>query len=117
MNHRITSLKKRIMVRIYAVYAKDVFLAHQDYIMFGVFTAVSLALVSIQDVFSNATSVSRVGVSSLLLFFIAALRGTSWIIQALIAGFLVRVSVAGALKAYKNRRIFTNKLALFKFRY
>lgn len=93
------NLKKRVMARIYFEYTKSVLVNHPDYFMLVIFLIVSLTSVSIFDVFKN---LPKDNLSSAFNFSIAAILGTSWIIQILIAGFFVRVIVSGTIFGYKN---------------
>lgn len=105
--NKILSLKKRIMTRIYFEYAKSLMIGYPDYFMLGVFTLTTLILVSVGDVFGNIfnlLSSRNMAPSSLLSFFWAAVMGTSWIIQLLILGFIVRILVAGSKVTYKGIR-------------
>jgi hypothetical protein len=111
------SLKRRIMAHIYFEYTKNAFLEYPDYFMFALFVATTFALVSISDVFVNITNVPRDHLSNFFNFAFIALRDTSWIIQALIAGFLVRVAVSGVRKSYKNINTHWIESSLSKFRY
>jgi len=105
------NLKQRVMIRVYVEYVKNIFIKYPDYFMLFVFMATSFMLVSTHDVLSNAPKDS---LSNVFNFFIAALQNTSWIIQVLIAGFLVRTAVAGVILARKN---IGNKWSLIKLRY
>lgn len=111
MNINFLNLKKRVMARIYMEYTKNAFVEHPDYFMLALFIIVSFVMVSIGDVLTN---IPKNNFPSIFTFFVSALKGTSWIIQALIAGFIIRVIVSGVRLAYKN--INTNRI-LAKFRY
>ena len=90
------------MARIYFEYTKNVLFEYPDYFMFALFIATAFMLVSIGDVFINITNISRDHSSSLFSFLFAALRDTSWIIQVLIAGFIIRVAISGIRMTYRN---------------
>lgn len=97
----ILNLKRRVMARIYLLYLKSAFMKYPDYFMFGVFVIVSIVVVSYRDVLIN---MPKDNLPNTFNFFWAALWKTSWIIQALIAGFLIRVVVAGSKSTYRNIR-------------
>jgi hypothetical protein len=97
--NRILNLKRRIMARIYFEYTKNILVGHPDYFMLGIFIIASFMLVSFQDVLNN---IPKNNLPSVFNFLVVAIRDTSWIIQALIAGFFVRVIIAGSIMAYKN---------------
>jgi len=96
---KILNLKRRIMARIYFEYTKNTLLEHSDYFMLALFIIVSFTMISIQNVFNNMPKDNPI---STFHFLLSALRNTSWIMQALIAGFFIRIIVAGAILAYKN---------------
>lgn len=98
------------MIRVYFEYTKGVLVNHPDYFMFGFFIIVSFFFVSIHDVLNN---VPKNDIGSAFNFFVIALRDTSWILQILIAGFLVRLAIGGLLFVRKN----TGKLPLARLRY
>lgn len=100
--NNIFNLKKRIMARIYFEYTKSILVNHPDYFMLAIFVIVCLTSVSILDVFRN---LPKDNFSSVFNFSIAAVLGTSWIIQVLIAGFFIRVIVSGGKLGYKNLNI------------
>jgi len=95
------NLKRRIMARIYFEYIKNIFLEYSDYFMFALFLVISFMLISIQDVLVN---IPKDNFSNIFNFFIVALRNTSWVIQALIAGFIIRITIAGSKLTYKNMK-------------
>ena len=109
--NRILNLKRRIMARIYIEYTKNVFMEYPDYFMLAVFIIISFMLVSISDVLNN---IPKDSFPHAFNFFAYALRDTSWIIQALIAGFFIRIIVSGTILAYKNIGI---KWSTVKLRY
>ena len=65
---------------------KSVLVNHPDYFMLVIFLIVSLTSVSIFDVFKIFPKIIYL---RLFNFSIAAILGTSWIIQILIAGFFL----------------------------
>ena len=97
--NNVLNLKKRVMARIYVEYAKNILVGYPDYFMLLVFIITAFMLVSVHDVLNN---VPKDNLSSAFNFFLYALQKTSWIIQALIVGFLARVIVAGSRLTYKN---------------
>jgi hypothetical protein len=97
--NNILNLKKRVMARIYVEYAKNILLGYPDYFMLLVFMVSTFMLVSIHDVLNN---IPKNNLSGDFNFFVVALQNTSWIIQALIIGFLIRVVIAGSRLTYKN---------------
>ena len=105
------NLKKRVMARIYMEYTKNAFVEHPDYFMLALFIIISFAMISIGDILTN---VPKNDFPSAFTFFVSALKGTSWIIQALITGFIIRVVFSGVRLTYKN--INTSRI-LAKFRY
>jgi hypothetical protein len=80
------------MARIYFAYTKNVFLEYPDYFMFAIFIAISFMLVSFHDVLMN---IPKDNISNFLNFTMGALHDTHWLLQILIAGFFIRVSVSG----------------------
>jgi hypothetical protein len=80
-------------------YMRNALVRYPDYFMLFVFVMTSFVLVSIGDVLVN---IPKDNFSSTFNFFVIALRNTSWIIQVLIAGFLIRIIVAGSRLTYKN---------------
>jgi hypothetical protein len=95
------SLKRKIMTRVYLEYTKNTFLDYPDYFMFVFFFIVSIMLVSFRDVLSN---IPRDSFPNFFNFMVVAIRDTSWILQLLIAGFVIRVVISGSRMAYKNLR-------------
>jgi hypothetical protein len=93
------SLRRRVMARIYLEYTKNIFTEYPDYIMFFLFMAVSFTFVSVRNVLENIPKDNLINAFN---FFVVAVKNTTWIIQALIAGFVARVSVAGAMLVYKS---------------
>jgi hypothetical protein len=69
--------------------------------MFLLFMTICFTFVSMKDVLENIPKDSLVSAFN---FFVSAIKNTTWIIQALIAGFLVRVSVASSLSVYRNAK-------------
>lgn len=108
------SLKRRVMTRVYIEYTKNIFMEHPDYFMLAVFIVTSFMLVSIHDVLNN---IPKSDLPSAFVFSLYAIRGTSWIIQALIAGFFVRVIIAGSILTYKNIKKLNTDWIMSKFRY
>lgn len=90
------------MARVYLGYTKNVLLEHFDYFMLGIFIIVSVMFVSIQDVLNNIPKDSFLSAFN---FFLVAIRNTSLIVQALVAGFFIRTIVASIRLAYKNFNI------------
>jgi len=114
--NNILNLKRRVMARIYVEYAKNILLDYPDYFMLLVFIVTAFILVSIHDVVNN---LPKNDLSSAFNFFVDALQKTSWIIQVMIAGFLVRVIVISSKLTYrniKNSNISANWL-ISKFKY
>ncbi len=109
--NKILSLKRRIMARIYFEYTKNMVFEYPDYFMLAIFIITSFTLISIIDVLNN---IPKDNFPHAFNFFIYALRDTSWIIQALIAGFFIRVIVAGSALTYKN---INTDWIVSKFRY
>lgn len=89
------------MARIYMEYAKNILVGYPDYFMLLVFVITSFMLVSVHDVLNN---IPKNNLPSAFSFFVVALRNTSFIIQALIVGFLIRVVVTGSRLTYRNTR-------------
>lgn len=87
------------MARIYMEYAKNILFGYPDYFMLLVFTVSVFMLVSVHDVLNN---IPKNDLPSAFNFFLSALQNTSWIIQTLIIGFLVRVLFVGSRLTYKN---------------
>ena len=87
------------MARIYFQYAKNTLLEYPDFFMLVLFAAVSFVLVSLGDVLTN---IPKDNFPNMVNFTVAAVRDTSWIIQALIAGFVIRVAVSGFKLAHRN---------------
>lgn len=102
MNINFLNLKKRVMARIYLEYTKNAFREYFDYFMFALFVVTSFFLISIRDVFNN---MPKDNFMSTFNFFWAALRGTSLVIQALIAGFLIRAVVGSAILVHRNYKV------------
>jgi len=98
------SLKKRIMARIYVQYFKNILIDYPDYFMFGIFIIFSFVSISLYDVFVNTMSIIKTDFPSIFSFFYYAILNTSWIIQALIIGFLVRTAYIGIKTANKSLR-------------
>jgi hypothetical protein len=72
---------------------------YPDYIMLFLFLVTSFMLVSIHDVFNN---MPKNDLPAAFSFFLYALLGTSWIIQALIVGFFIRVVIPVVKVVYKK---------------
>ena len=102
------------MARVYFEYTKNTLLEYPDYFMFAFFVATIFMFVSIRDVLIN---IPKDSLPNLFNFLVAALRNTSWIIQALIVGFLLRVSIVGSRLIYKNVRNVNTGWVMSKFRY
>jgi hypothetical protein len=99
------------MARIYMEYTKNAFVEHPDYFMLALFIIISFVMISIGDVLTN---IPKNNFPSAFTFFVSALKGTSWIIQALIAGFFIRVIVSGIKVVHKN---IGDRLSIAKFKY
>lgn len=100
-----SSLKKRVMIRVYFVYARNIFLTYPDLFMSVIFFVTAFILVSFRSVFNNLlTSLS----SGIWNFLVIAIRDTSIILQILMAGFIIRVAVAASKRAFKNIRFGNN---------
>jgi hypothetical protein len=106
--NNILDLKKRVMARIYIMYAKNIFMEYPDYFMLLLFVIVSFTLVSIHNVLANIPKDNPINIFN---FLVIALKNTSWIIQVLIAGFFVRVIVSGIRLTYKNRIVFSKAIS------
>jgi len=106
------NLKRRIMARIYLEYTKNSFLEYPDYFMFALFVVTSFTLISVRNVLIN---IPKDNFPDAFNFFIAALKGTSLVIQVLIVGFFVRVIIGSAMLVYRNKDIglrwFTSKFS------
>lgn len=88
------------MTRIYVEYAKNVLKGYSDYFMAFMFLTTSFMLVSIHNVFNN---MPKNDLPSAFNFLLSALLGTSWVIQAFIVGFFVRVAVPGIKSVYYKK--------------
>ncbi|MBN2093978.1 MAG: hypothetical protein JW740_01205 [Candidatus Zambryskibacteria bacterium] len=104
-------LKKKVMARIYLEYTKDIVRRYPDYFMVMIFLATSFTLVSFKDVMSN---ISQTELTSVFNFLLIALKNTSFIIQLLIVGFVVR-TIVGSVKLI-NKSLHP-KLTLVKLKY
>jgi hypothetical protein len=100
--NNILDLKKRVMARIYIMYAKNIFMEYPDYFMLLLFVIVSFTLVSIHNVLANIPKDNPINIFN---FLVIALKNTSWIIQVLIAGFF------GIRLTYKNRIVFSKAIS------
>lgn len=100
----ILNLKRRVMARVYLEYIKSTFMEYPDYFMLGLFVLTSFALVLVHEISVNdvLNNMPKDNLSSTFDFLWVALWNTSWIIQALIAGFFIRVIIGGSISAYKN---------------
>lgn len=94
-----SSLKTRVMARIYLEYTKNLVAEYPDYLMFLFFMTAAFAFVSVRNVLENIPKNNFIGAVN---FFIVAVKNTSWVLKALIAGFVVRISTVGSIAAYKN---------------
>ena len=103
------------MSRIYFEYTKNTLLEYPDYFMSAFFVATAVMLVSIRDVFANLASVPEHNLSDIFNFLFVAMRDTSWILQALLAGFVLRVAFSGVRKVQKNMKF--DWFATKRFRY
>lgn len=112
--NNILNLKRRVMARIYIEYTKNLLVRHPDYFMLLVFLITFFALVSAHDVLNN---IPRDNLSNALNFFMVAVRNTSWIIQILIAGFIVRTISAGVILVHRNMRAKWSIAKLMRFKY
>ena len=79
------------MARVYLEYGKRILLEYPDYFMFAFFAAAAFMLVSVRSVFVNLVKTVGVSVSGgdwsgIFSFLFTALRDTSWVMQAFIAG-------------------------------
>ncbi len=108
MNTNFLNLKTRVMGQIYIEYLKNIFMERPDYFMLALFVVVSYLLISINDVLNNMPQ------NNTFNFLLVAVRDTSWIIQALIAGFFIRAGILCTKLLYKNTM--THRI-LSKFRY
>lgn len=99
------------MTRVYLEFAKNTVTERPDLVMLGVFVIFSFVFVSFKDVLTN---MPRDNFSSLFNFLIIAVRDTSWILKALIAGFLVRIAAGGVIFAHKNLGEIRARLSLVK---
>ena len=102
------------MTRIYAEYIKNVFMEYPDYFMFLFFIITSFALVSVHDVLNN---IPKDNFSNVFNFFVVALQKTSWVMQVLIAGFLIRMIFVGSKLTYKNIKNINTDWIMARFRY
>jgi len=100
------------MVRVYLEYTKNIFVACSDYFMLGVFVIISFMFVSVQNVLIN---IPKDGLVPAFNFLVIAIRDTDWVIQALIAGFLIRTAFIGIKLAHKNIR--NTNWIMARFRY
>jgi hypothetical protein len=110
------NIKRRIMARVYLEYTKNTFLDYPDYFMFAFFFIMSIILVSFSDVLAN---IPRDSFPHFFNFTVVAMRDTSWILQLLIAGFVIRVAISGSKMAYrnmKNMNMLSGRI-MSKFRY
>jgi hypothetical protein len=100
----ILNLKRRVMARVYLEYVKSTFMEYPDYFMFGLFVLTSFVLILVHEISVNdvLNNMPKDNFSSTLNFFWVAIWNTSWIIQALIAGFFIRVIVGGSISTYKS---------------
>ncbi len=114
--NNILDLKRRVMARIYMAYLKSIFMEYPDYFMVALFIITSLILVSVHEIsISNVfNNLPKNNLISAFDFLVVAVRNTSWAIQALIAGFLIRVIIAGSKLTQKNINI---NWITAKFRY
>lgn len=97
------SLKRRVMTRIYFEYARDTLVERVDYIMLILFIGSTLALTSIRNVVEN---MPKDNLAALVNFFVIALKNTSFVLQAMIAGFIARASAASFVTAYISLKNF-----------
>lgn len=111
---KFLGLKKRIMVRIYVQYAKNIVAEHPDYFMLLIFATVSFMLISVNDVVHNIPLYS---LSNAFGFFVVAVKNTSWIIQILIVGFVIRTIAAGIVFVNKNINTRRSVAKLIRFKY
>lgn len=102
------------MSRIYFEYTKNVLLEYPDYFMFALFVGVSFIFVSIRDVLINLPKDSF---PNAFRFLVAAVRETSWFLQALIAGFAIRASVSGFKLTSRNLKYINPTWLLSRLRY
>jgi len=108
------SLKRRIMARIYFEYTKNTFREYPDYFMFALFVAVVFTFVSLHDVLNNLPKDNFPGAFN---FLVVAVRDTSWFIQIMIAGFLIRVAITGYKLIHKNVKNINLNWVTSKLRY
>ncbi len=107
------SLKRRVMARIYLEYTKNLITEYPDYVMFLLFMVASFAFVSVRNVLANLPKDS---LASTFIFFVSALKNTTWVIQVLIIGFLTRVAAASSVSAYRRFKIFDLERWIARFR-
>jgi hypothetical protein len=115
----ILDLKKRVMARIYMEYAKSTFMEYPDYFMFVLFVITSLILVLVHEI-SVANVLNNMPKNNLMStfnFFVVAVEKTSWAIQILLAGFLVRVIFVSSKLTYKNIKNIDTSWIMAKLRY
>ncbi len=99
------------MLRVYLIYAKNLFVERFDYFMVGVFIVISLVMVSVQDVVHN---IPKDNWSSFFIFFISAIKNTSLVMQVFIAGFVLRALISSVRLTYKN---ILPRVSAIRFRY
>jgi hypothetical protein len=112
--NNILNLKKRVMARIYTEYAKNVLMEYPDYFMLLVFMITFFTLNSIGHILTNIPKDNLAGVFN---FLVAALEKTDWVIQAFIAGFLIRVVFVASKLTYKNIKNLNFEWIVAKLRY
>ena|SRR3989344_7080553 len=106
------NLKRRIMVRVYLEYAKNILISYPDYFMLGFFVIISFISISFQNVLTN---IPKNGLMPAFNFLVIAIRNTNWIIQTLIIGFFIRTAFLGIKQAYKNIRSFDWIITRFRY--
>jgi hypothetical protein len=106
--NNILDLKKRVMSRIYIIYAKNIFMEYPDYFMLLLFMVVFFTLNSASHILAN---MPKDNLANVFNFSVVALEKTDWIIQALIVGFLIRVVFVASKLTYKNRIVFSKAIS------
>src|SRR5688572_16725776 len=92
-----SSLRRRVMLRIYVEYWKSSILAHREYVLPTVFFLFLLSLLSIGDIISN---LSHVQPGSLFNFALLAAKNTELSVQIIFGTLFISLAVPIARRAF-----------------
>jgi hypothetical protein len=93
------NLKRRIMARIYLEYTKNILGEYPDFFMAIIFIIALFTMIPFKEVIAD---MPKENLPSALQFLENYFMNSSWIIQALVVGFLIRIIVSGIRSLLKN---------------